>query len=359
MRVLAVGNMYPPHHLGGYELVWRSATRALRAAGHEARVLTTDHRQPGVEAPDEPDVHRELRWYWRDHAFPRRGPLARRRIERHNARVFDRHVADLRPDVVAWWAMGGMSLALLGRSPAPAVAVVHDDWMLYGPRVDGPLDPTRVALWLFVSEFTRRRALDRYELRETAVLHSGIEASWIGAPAPEREWRGRLLAVGRVDPRKGVDVAIEALPPAATLTVVGDGDPAELARLRALADARTTFAGPLSGAAVRNAYAEADAVVFPVRWDEPWGLVPLEAMALGRPVLASARGGAAEYLRDGENCLVFDPDQPATLTAAVERLAADPALRARLREGGLRTASEHTDARFNAALVEALERVAS
>ncbi len=48
-------------------------------------------------------------------------------------------------------------------------------------------------------------------------------------------------------------------------------------------------------------YADADAVVFPVTWNEPWGLVPLEAMAVGRPVVATGTGGSAEYLRDGEN----------------------------------------------------------
>ena len=41
-----MGNMYPPHHFGGYELVWRSAVEHLRRAGHEARVLTTDLRTP-------------------------------------------------------------------------------------------------------------------------------------------------------------------------------------------------------------------------------------------------------------------------------------------------------------------------
>ena len=46
MRVLTVGNMYPPHHLGGYELVWRAAVRHLRSLGHEASVLTTDFRLP-------------------------------------------------------------------------------------------------------------------------------------------------------------------------------------------------------------------------------------------------------------------------------------------------------------------------
>ena len=99
-------------------------------------------------------------------------------------------------------------------------------------------------------------------------------------------------------------------------------------------------------------YAAADAVVFPVIWEEPWGLVPLEAMGIGRPVAATGRGGSAEYLEDGENALLFPAGDAPALAAAVERLAADAGLRARLRERGAETAARHTERRFN----EAVER---
>src|SRR5437773_789851 len=98
--------MYPPHHLGGYELVWQSAIRHMRALGHEARVLTTDFELAAPEGPDDADVHRELRWWWREHAFPHYGVRERLTLERHNARVVDRHLDELRPDVVSWWSMG-------------------------------------------------------------------------------------------------------------------------------------------------------------------------------------------------------------------------------------------------------------
>ena len=65
MRVLTVGNMYPPHSYGGYELVWHSAVEHLRERGHDVTVLTTDTRT-GTFAPDPPHVHRELRWHLRD-----------------------------------------------------------------------------------------------------------------------------------------------------------------------------------------------------------------------------------------------------------------------------------------------------
>ena len=112
--------------------------------------------------------------------------------------------------------------------------------------------------------------------------------------------------------------------------------------------------------ALHGAYAESDLVVFPVVWEEPWGLVPLEAMAVGRPVVATGKGGSGEYLADGENCLVFaPPEDPVALAASVSRLAADPALRARLRQGGMHTAGRHGLEAFCegvAAEVEALSR---
>jgi len=82
--------MYPPHHVGGYELVWQGAVRALREAGHRVRILTTDFRLLDAADLEEHEVHRDLRWYWRDHRFPRLSPWAGVRLERHNAEVLQR-----------------------------------------------------------------------------------------------------------------------------------------------------------------------------------------------------------------------------------------------------------------------------
>jgi glycogen(starch) synthase len=391
VRVLTVGNMYPPHHLGGYELVWRSAVRHLRSRGHEVRVLTTDFRLRDPAGDEDPDVHRELRWWWHDHAFPRYGLRERFARERHNAHVLGRHLEQDRPDVVSWWAMGGMSLSLIERVRRlglPAVAFVHDDWLDYGPRADAWLRlyasrpaigravaaltrmPTTVrfrdaARYLFVSERTRQRALSVHsELASTAIAHSGIDPAYLD-PQPERDWEWRLLYVGRLEARKGVATAVAALvdlPAEATLTLVGadaglEGDlRAQIAAL-GLGE-RVRLTGPLARDALRAAYAAADVVVFPVTWDEPWGLVPLEAMALGRPVVATGRGGSAEYLRDGGNALLFEAGDPTALAAAVERLADDAGLRARLRAAGLATAPAYTEDVFNATVSDELERAA-
>lgn len=392
LRILSVGNLYPPRHLGGYELVWQAAVRGLRRAGHDVRVVTTTTSlgglgRAGADPPEEdPDVHRELRWYWHAHRFPRMTLGRRLRLERHNHEVLGRHLAELHPDVVSWWHMGGMSLSLVERVRRlgiPALGWVNDDWLIYGPRVDawtrvarraGPLAggaervlgvPTELRLdtaarWVFCSDVTRQATLrHRPRLADTAVLHQGAAGEF--APAPPRAWGGRLLYVGRLDPRKGVATLLGALDalPGATLRVVGDGDPAEVSRLRARADpARVDFAGPLPRRDLPAAYAGADAVVFPVEWSEPYGLVPLEAMAVGRPVVATGLGGSAEYLEHEVNALLFPAGDAEALAVAVRRLAADPELRGRLRAGGLRTAARLTEAAWTAAVVAEHEAVA-
>jgi glycosyltransferase involved in cell wall biosynthesis len=370
VRLLTVGNLYPPHHLGGYELLWQAAVRHLRAAGHEVRVLTSDHREPGVEEADEPGVHRELRWYWRDHAFPRLGPFARLAIERHNAATWDRHLDDFAPDAVSWWAMGGMSLSLLRRSRLPGIAWVIDEWPVYGPKVDGwsrllrrSLDGAGVARWVYCSDVTRRAALDARPGIDGVVEPLGVAPAF--RLAPEEPFAQRLLYAGRIDERKGIGTAIEALGqlPGATLRIVGGGDPREAERLRALAAARgvaerVSFEAAVPRDRLGEVYAGSDVTVFPVTWAEPFGLVPLESMAVGRPVVATGRGGSADYLRDGDNALLFEAGDASALAAAVSRLA-DDRLRAALRAGGLRTAATLTEARWLSAVLREHEALAA
>jgi glycosyltransferase involved in cell wall biosynthesis len=385
--------MYPPHHLGGYELVWRATVRHLRSLGHDVRVVTTDTRLPTANGPEDDDVHRELRWWWRDHQLPRFGWRERVAVERHNAEVLKRHVDEFAPDVVSWWSMGGMSLSLVERvrrAGLPAVAFVHDDWLDYGPRADQWLraferrprlarlaeratgipataDLDHAARYVFVSEATRMRALAAGRApADMGIAHSGIDPAFVD-PRPERDWGWRLLYVGRIDSRKGIGTAVASLahlPPEATLTIVGDGDPAAERELRAQAaaqgvDGRVRKESFRERGGLPPLYEAADVVVFPVTWEEPWGLVPLEAMALGRPVVATGRGGSGEYLADGENALLFPAGDAERLAAAVRRLAGDGELRARLRQGGVETARRHTEDVFNAAVAAELERACS
>ena len=282
--------------------------------------------------------------------------------------------------------MGGMSLSLLERvhrAALPSVAVVMDDWPTYGPKVDAwqaPLyrHPRRGRIaerltgvpslgdlgsrtrWIFIS----RHQLEQTEgalgaLPGARVAHAGVDEE-LFREAPEHPWRWRLLYCGRIDPRKGIDLAVAALPllpDEATLRVVGDGDAEHREELerqaRELGVSDRVHFERVDRDRLPQTFAEHDVLLFPVRWPEPWGLVPLEAMAVGLLVVASGRGGSAEYLDDGANCLLADPDGGAEpLAAALRRLADEPELRARLRAAGLRTAERYPDTAFASAVAD-------
>jgi glycosyltransferase involved in cell wall biosynthesis len=216
---------------------------------------------------------------------------------------------------------------------------------------------------VFCAEGVRSAALGaRGDLGDTVVEPLGVAP--VFTEHPEQPWQQRLLYVGRLEERKGIGTAIEALAhlPGATLRVVGAGDPREAARLRELADRlgvaqRVTFAGGVPRTELSAVYASGDVTLFPVVWPEPFGLVPLESMAVGRPVIATGRGGSGDYLRDGDNSLLFEAGDAAALAAVVRRLEDGP-LRTRLRAGGLQTASELTEARWLRAVVREHERLA-
>jgi glycosyltransferase involved in cell wall biosynthesis len=122
--------------------------------------------------------------------------------------------------------------------------------------------------------------------------------------------------------------------------LVGDGP--ERARLEALRDSLglqrvVTFAG--WQADVAPWLASFDVFVLPSR-GEHFGRVLVEAMALGKPVVATDAGGVPEIVRDGETGLLAPPADPAALAAAVARLVEDAAQRARLGEAGRRRAAD-------------------
>jgi glycosyltransferase involved in cell wall biosynthesis len=164
-------------------------------------------------------------------------------------------------------------------------------------------------------------------------------------PAADRAFR--ILFVGRLVERKGVTHLVEAvgrLVPdlRARLTVIGDGPErvsleAQIAR-DGLGD-RVTLRGRVAEAELRDAYRAADVLVLPSILDargdtEGLGVVLLEAMSYGVPVIGSDLGGITDIVRDGATGLLVPPADPAVLAAALERLARDPALAARLGEAG-------------------------
>jgi glycosyltransferase involved in cell wall biosynthesis len=186
-----------------------------------------------------------------------------------------------------------------------------------------------------------------------AVVPCGVDLEHFrpdGPVALKTPGRRRLLTVGRLVERKGVDDAIRALArvPDTELVVAGgpavehvDSDP-EAQRLRRVAlragvADRLVLLGRVSREAMPALFRSADVVVA-VPWYEPFGIVPLEAMACGRPVVASAVGGMLDTVPDGRTGLLVPPKDPKTLALQLNRLLADDDLRRSLGEAGIRRA---------------------
>ncbi len=168
--------------------------------------------------------------------------------------------------------------------------------------------------------------------------------AFVGLPEDQRV----LLYVGRFDPIKGLDVLLEAMSrlknrgilnaPHTTLMLIGGATDTpyqeDLEKLRALRDARglqdlVTFAGPRSQETLPYYYAAADVVILPSHY-ESFGMVVLEAMACGRPVVATAVGGLLSLVRHGETGFLVAPQDAEGLAGYLALLLESPHLRQRL-----------------------------
>ncbi|MCP3137426.1 glycosyltransferase family 4 protein [Pyxidicoccus xibeiensis] len=155
-----------------------------------------------------------------------------------------------------------------------------------------------------------------------------------------------LLFAGQLTTGKGLDVLFRALARTTQpcrLVVVGKGR--QEAELRAMVDGlgvsdRVSFLGPLVPEGLSALYRRAACVVFPSRAPETSGLVGIEALGHGTPVIASRVGGVGEWLTDGETGLGVRPNEPVALAAAIDRLMAEPELRRAMGENALKTYQE-------------------
>ena len=167
--------------------------------------------------------------------------------------------------------------------------------------------------------------------RIAAVVPCGVDTSRFMPveTASERPHRGRVVSVGRLVERKGVDDLIRSLTglPGVHLIVAGGSDrpgDADVGRLRAIAAGldvsdRVEFVGPIRHEEVPELLRSAD-VVACVPWYEPFGMVALEAMACGVPVVVSAVGGLRELVIDRETGLHVPPRDPERIAAAIRLL---------------------------------------
>jgi glycosyltransferase involved in cell wall biosynthesis len=206
-----------------------------------------------------------------------------------------------------------------------------------GPRVSRLMRPVMAAMarwdraterrvhrYLAISQYVARR-ISLYYNRQSSIVYPPVETTFY-TPAPSGTHWGPavneghaagMLVVSALVPYKRVDLAIAAAKRAQLpLTIVGDGP--ERAALEAAAGDGVRFLGWCTNEEIRDLYRSSLATILP--GEEDFGIVPLEAQACGRPVVALGRGGALETVIDGETGILVEPGETA-LAQGLERAA--------------------------------------
>ena len=235
------------------------------------------------------------------------------------------------------------------RSGVPIVQTAHDYEFVsahpedeFGRKVDRLEESTAFRL-LNTSTFVLRQVAHRPLIDHWIVVSphmqrvyraAGIDASVLrDFVEPDIEpnvpigQRSGIVFTGRLSERKGVQDVLEVARarPALSFTVAGSGPLAAAVESAAQALPNLRYLGFVDRGTARDLVRTAQAVLVPSRWAEPGGLVALEAMAVGTPVVAYRRGGLVDYVGDTEGGLLTDAS-PEALGAALDRLCEEPDL---------------------------------
>lgn len=347
---------YPPLVVGGIAAHAEGLATAMARAGHEVVVFSLHHH----DAPDDSVVdgvrvmraHTDLPW------IPDHDLVARMASANHQLVQLAAALGDWRPDVVHahdWlvaWA-GDTLKALWGR---PLVATIH---ATERGRHGGHLPPgppaviNAVEWWLTYqaceviccSAFMRNEVIDGFELPPDKVhlVPNGVDPALWEPPAGGAGREPLVVAWGRVQYEKGFQVLAAAMAilrhrvPGVHCVVAGRGS--YLPELQLQIDLEGVgdlvhLAGFVPDDELRGLLHRSGCAVIPSLY-EPFGIVALEAMAAGAPVVAARTGGLAEIVEGTGAALLFEPGNAADLAARIEQALTAPdtaAMQARARD---------------------------
>lgn len=246
------------------------------------------------------------------------------------------------------------SLALLAcwAAQGPIVATFHTSnprsrWMIAAyPILQPALE--KISARIAVSEYARRTLVEHLG-GDAVVIPNGVDVGFFADVEPKPEWQGEpgrrtIGFLGRIDePRKGLPVLMKALPrilaaePGTRLLVAGRGDEEEaVAALPEGMRRSVEFLGMVSDEDKARLLASVDLYVAPNTGGESFGIILVEAMSAGAPVLASDLDAFEQVLDGGEAGELFANEQADALAEAAVRLLTDPGRLAELRERGRR-----------------------
>jgi phosphatidylinositol alpha-mannosyltransferase len=332
---------------GGVQVHVRQLAQWLRERGHDVLILAPSRGHPResfvvpvgrpVGVPFNGSIAPVAPW-----------PSSDRRVRRALAR--------LRPDVVHAHEplVPGTGMFATRHREAPAVATFH----AYADRatalslVAPLLRPVwrRLSARIAVSRAAASFVARWFDGGEIRVIPNGVETQKFARAAPARLPEGRrVLFVNRLEPRKGFAVMVDAFGglvathPELLLVVAGDGPERDsIGRLPPSVRERVVMLGNVSHDRLPQFHAACDVFCAPATGRESFGIVLVEAMASGLPVVASDIPGYREVVRDGRDGLLVRPEDPGAVAEAVGRLLDDADLSKRLADAGRESAERYS-----------------
>ena len=401
MRVLLLSNLYPPYVEGGAEILAGEIGAGLARLGHEVMVLTSSHGiltsqrdgQPWRSLHIAPTAYfnQRLPW-WRQ--LKQLLNYYRRYHNPANARELQQAVAAIQPDVLYIWEITGIGVSSIMKTlpdlNVPIVFHLGSYWLLYARSPD--TEQSRLhTRWLkqrligTVSEFTwtsliavsatvkQKYVQAGFDEKRIEVIYNGIDSRFLALPKAASDITRKtyqLLFVGRVRAEKGILILLKALDllmheegwirnkeKSLSLHIFGDGDKVYMSDLQSFLRERqltsvVTFHGIVPQDELIEQYDRADILLVPSLWQEPFGLVVLEAMARGLPVIASKIGGLVEIVTHEVNGLLVEPGDERELALAMRELLNNAEKRTRLGQAGRATVQERFTIEKNAQRVE-------
>jgi phosphatidyl-myo-inositol alpha-mannosyltransferase len=337
---------------GGVQYHVRDLAETLRGMGHHVEVLTPAEREESLPAE-------HVTWAGRTVPVPYNGSMASVQFGPVSAARVRRWLRDGHFDVVHVHDPAppstGLLVCMIAKGPIVATfhaATIRSKWLAaWGPVIRPWLE--RISGRIAVSDFARRLQVEH--LGGDAVIipngvHVGAFATGPTLPGRARGVDGPTIGfLGRYDePRKGLPVLLEAMRtvvrrhPGAQLLIAGRGDPDEVREL--LGDdlrPHVSLLGVLSeeekGAFLRSV----DVYCAPNLLGESFGIILIEAMAAGAPIVASDLDAFAAVLEDGAAGVLVRRGDARQLAAALSDLLADPARRARLSAAASQAAASY------------------
>lgn len=366
MKIALVSTLYAPYQYGGAERSTQLLAEGLAQRGHDVCVITLGEKsvEPagvvnGVRVERVPLEN----WYW-----PYSGYYANKLAraawylrDLRNGAMSARVAAILdreRPELVNTHSLYGFSVDVWREARARAIPLVHtlrDYYLICAPGTmyRHPENCASVCARCRPFAAYRRRAslavdaavgisrfiLERHVRQEffarshtRRVIHNALPA--LPCRPPKQPPKGPLVYgyIGRIDAEKGIDWLLDSFRRRARagekLVVAGTGEPGLVASLKArYASSAVTFIGHVDPAVL---FEQVDVVVVPSLSHEPFGRAAIEPLSYGIPVIASNRGGLPEVVADGETGILVDPDEPGSLSRAMERFSTAPQLVAQM-----------------------------